>query len=128
MKLLDTCFMIHLQREWVRKQEGPAKAYLQRHGQEEFVLSSISVLEFLEGYARPAEGQGFLSAFPTLAVTAEVAVIGSRLRRKLRERGERIGDFDILIAATALHAGLTLVTDNTRHFERIEGLLIEGYR
>lgn len=39
-----------------------------------------------------------------------------------------IGDFDILIAATAMDAGLTLVTDHARHFERIEGLMVEGYR
>lgn len=40
----------------------------------------------------------------------------------------KIGDFDVLIAATAMHAGMTLVTDNARHFERIQGLAVEGYR
>jgi len=35
-----------------------------------------------------------------------------------------IGDFDILIAATALHHDLTLVTRNRRHFERIPNLAL----
>lgn len=128
MKILDTCFLIHLQREWVRRQPGPATRFLERHAGEEFGVSVISTLEFLEGYGHPADGERFLAPFPQLPVTTEVARIGSRIRRDLRQRGEMIGDFDILIAATALEAGRALVTDNTRHFERIDGLLLEGYR
>ncbi len=128
MKILDTCFLIHLQREWVRKQPGPATRYLERHAGEEFGVSVITTLEFLEGYQSPADGERFLDPFPQLAVTTDVARIGSRIRRDLRQRGEMIGDFDVLIAATALETGRVLVTDNTRHFERVEGLLVEGYR
>jgi len=128
VKILDTCFLIHLQREWVRKQPGPATRYLERHAGEEFGVSVITTLEFLEGYQSPADGERFLDPFPQLAVTTDVARIGSRIRRDLRQRGEMIGDFDVLIAATALETGRVLVTDNTRHFERVEGLLVEGYR
>ncbi|MFI2791889.1 hypothetical protein [Haloferula sp. A504] len=39
-----------------------------------------------------------------------------------------IGDFDVLIAATAVAGGIPLVSDKLRHFERIEGLTVEGYR
>ena len=39
-----------------------------------------------------------------------------------------IGDFDVLIAATALDAGIPLVTANTAHFQRVEGLSVELYR
>ena len=128
MKILDTCFLIHLQREWVRKQHGPATRYLEHHSGVEFAVSVISMLEFLEGYGHPADAERFLSPFPQLPVTTEVARIGSRIRRDLRQRGEMIGDFDILIAATAIEAGRGLVTDNTRHFKRIEGLVVEEYR
>lgn len=38
------------------------------------------------------------------------------LRGELRGRGQLIGDPDILIAATALHRDLTLLTRNHRHF------------
>ena len=37
-----------------------------------------------------------------------------------------IGDFDLLIAAMALQYDLTLLTNNRRHFERIDGLRIES--
>jgi len=128
MKILDTCFLIHLQREWVRNQSGPAMRYLGRNAGEEFGVSVISKLEFLEGYEHPVDGERFLAPFPQMTVTTEVARIGSRIRRALRQRVEMIGDFDILIAATALETGRPLVTDNTRHFERVEGLIVEGYR
>lgn len=128
MKILDTCFLIHLQREWARSETGPARRYLGLQTGEEFGISVITVLEFLEGYGRPVDGERFLAPFLQFQVTTGVARIGSRLRRALRERGERIGDFDVLIAATALADSLPLVTDNVRHFQRIEGLVVESYR
>lgn len=128
MKLLDTCFLIHFQREWVRKIPGVATRYLENHANEEFGIPVVAALEFMEGYDQVADAEHFLAPFRQLAVTMEVARAGSRIRRSLRMRGEMIGDFDILIAATALNAGLPLVTDNTRHFERVEGLVVEKFR
>lgn len=128
MKILDTCFLIHLHREWERGEAGDATRYLERHAGAEFGISVITALEFLEGFAKTADGEKFLESFPQLPVTAEVSCTGSRIRRGLRQRGEMIGDFDILIAATALHAEAPLVTDNARHFVRIEGLVVERYR
>jgi tRNA(fMet)-specific endonuclease VapC len=46
----------------------------------------------------------------------------ARLRGALRRGGQLIGDPDILIAATALENGRTLVTRNVRHFGRIPEL------
>ena len=40
----------------------------------------------------------------------------------LAKRGEPIGTFDTLIAAHALSLGLTLVTNNAKHFQRVGGL------
>jgi len=37
-----------------------------------------------------------------------------------------IGDFDLLIGATALQHNLTLLTNNRRHFELIEGLSLQS--
>lgn len=128
VKLLDTCFLIHLHREWVSNVQGAATQYLEIHASEEFGISVVAALEFMEGYDQLADAEQFLAPFRQFAVTMEVARAGSRIRRLLRTRGEMIGDFDILIAATALNGGLPLVTDNTRHFERVEGLLVEGYR
>ncbi len=50
-----------------------------------------------------------------------------RLRADLGTRGEGIGVEDALIGATAMANGLTVVTRNLKHFERIEGLKSESW-
>jgi tRNA(fMet)-specific endonuclease VapC len=45
----------------------------------------------------------------------------------LRREGRPIGDMDLLIAAIARHHGLTVVTNNTAHFERLSGLILENW-
>ena len=45
----------------------------------------------------------------------------------LEAKGQKIGDMDMFIAATALEEDLILVTGNTEHFERIPGLKIENW-
>lgn len=94
-------------------------------------LSVVSLAELYEGvyYSRdPQRGQQQLEAFLTsvtvLEVNEEICKVFGKHRGILRQRGLIIGDFDLLIAATCLHQGLTLLTDNLRHFQRIEGLEI----
>ena len=128
MKLVDTDFLIDLQREWAREKPGPATAFLHAHHGTTLAVSTVSVLEFLEGYEHPGGGERFLEPYSRLPVTDSVARRGSRLRRILRAEGRMIGDYDVLIAATALDAGLPLVTANTAHFRRVEGLAVESYR
>lgn len=48
-------------------------------------------------------------------------------KTKLKRSGQLIEDFDILIDATALDYNMTLVTDNIKHMNRIEGLEIENW-
>jgi predicted nucleic acid-binding protein len=45
----------------------------------------------------------------------------------LKQSGKLIDDGDIFIAASCIVNGYTLVTDNTRHFERIAGLQHENW-
>lgn len=45
-------------------------------------------------------------------------------RHRLRTSGMRLEDLDLLIGSTAIYHGLTLLTNNRRHFERMEGLNI----
>jgi len=47
--------------------------------------------------------------------------------RALARRGEPIGTFDTLVAAQALSCGLVLVTNNTRHFQRVAGLKMANW-
>lgn len=48
-------------------------------------------------------------------------------REALKQAGTPIGELDLLIAAHALAENLVLVTNNTREFERIEGLKLENW-
>jgi len=41
--------------------------------------------------------------------------------------GTPVADFDLLIGAAAIAHGMTLVTNNTRHFQRLKGLSLEDW-
>jgi predicted nucleic acid-binding protein len=123
----DTCFLIDLQREASRQQPGRATAFLEAHADAVFSLSVISMTEFVEGFARPLEGARLLRAYRKLPVDEQVAGKAAEFRRHLRLRGELIGDFDILIAATAVTADLALVTTNHDHFSRLPELKLVHY-
>ena len=49
-----------------------------------------------------------------------------KARGALRASGNLVGDFDLLIGAAALRHDLTLMTNNRRHVERVEGLRLES--
>ena len=68
-----------------------------------------------------------LLELPALAWTADAADRYGELRAQLRQQGAQCGEMDTMIAAHALVNKLTLVTHNTRHFERIDGLLLEDW-
>ena len=94
-------------------------------------LSIVSLAELYEGVFYSSNPQGdegslqeFLSGVSILPLDEEVCRIFARERGRLRAAGNLIGDFDLLIGATALRHGLTLLTNNRRHFERLQGLSI----
>lgn len=64
----------------------------------------------------------FLAAFDVLPYDETVARLGGRIAATLRAAGRTIGDLDTMIAATALHEKVPLVTRNVRHFRRVTGL------
>ncbi len=48
-------------------------------------------------------------------------------KARLRSTGENISDFDLLIGATAVQLGMTLVTNNAKHLDKIQGIQIEDW-
>jgi tRNA(fMet)-specific endonuclease VapC len=46
---------------------------------------------------------------------------------RLRRKGMPISDFDALIGSTALALGYTMVSENVREFERLEGINLENW-
>jgi tRNA(fMet)-specific endonuclease VapC len=92
---------------------------------------AFSLISLAELYSRDPEGnerdlQDFLRGVTVLGIDDSTCRIFGRERGRLRAAGTLIGDFDLLIGATALHHNLTLLTNNRRHFERIDGLRIES--
>ena len=62
-----------------------------------------------------------------LPLTDEIVVKAAEIYAHLRERGELIGDADILIAASALAHGMGVVTNNESHFRRITDLQVDNW-
>lgn len=65
--------------------------------------------------------------FPVIPIDLPIIETFGDLKAKYEKRGTVIDDFDLLIAATAFTSNYILVTNNVRHFERIEGLQIENW-
>jgi tRNA(fMet)-specific endonuclease VapC len=69
----------------------------------------------------------FLRHVEVLDFPGEAAAEYGRIRADLKARGTMIGANDLLIAAHARSLGLTLVTNNTREFGRVQGLKMENW-
>jgi len=93
--------------------------------------SIISVAELYEGVYGSKDYNAsleiletFLEGITVLSIDHEVCKIFGRERNKLRKQGNIIGDFDILIASICLKHNLILLTNNKKHFEKINALTI----
>jgi tRNA(fMet)-specific endonuclease VapC len=71
--------------------------------------------------------EGVLPAMTVLGFDLACAQEFGRLQAQLKDDGTPIGDVDTLIAATALRHGLTVVTADDRHFQRVPGLRIRTF-
>lgn len=71
--------------------------------------------------------QDFLERFVSLPFEDEAAIVLGQIRARLASAGTPIGAYDLQIGAIALVNNLTLVTHNTREFERVEGLQVEDW-
>ena len=94
-------------------------------------LSIVSLAELYEGLARSrnpdADAEAlrlFLEAVDVVPLDDATCRVFGEERARLREEGTLIGDMDILIGATAISSNVTLLTNNRRHFERMQGLNI----
>lgn len=68
-----------------------------------------------------------LSAIEVLPIDEGVDQKYGEIRTALEKAGTPIGANDYLIAAHALAANLTLVTDNANEFSRVPGLIVENW-
>lgn len=94
------------------------------------LLASCAVTT-AEVYAgmRPSEEHltsAFLSSLRYYDAPFEVARLAGRFRYDWARKGKTLSLADTLIAATALHYDLTLITDNVRHFPMPQLRLLEA--
>jgi tRNA(fMet)-specific endonuclease VapC len=94
-------------------------------------ISVMTQAELLYGLKRlPAEHRlhlavrQFLKIVRILHWDTDAADWYAEIRHQLVSTGSQIGEMDMMIAAHALSAGAALVTNNSRHFERIKAPLI----
>ncbi|MBL0126917.1 MAG: PIN domain-containing protein [Flavobacteriales bacterium] len=98
------------------------------HAKDEMLISEVPLAELKYGVAksdRRAENalalDRFLTGVHVLPIGDVLDVFASE-KARLARTGTMIADFDLLIGATAVYHKLTLVTNNTKHFERLDGI------
>ncbi len=129
MFLLDTDTVI-----FSLKGHPVVRENLQRHLHDPLKISAITFMELYYGAFKSQRPAGNLAKVKTLEQTIKIVSVGletaelfGMLKAQLENRGERLDDFDLAIAACALAHNLTLVTSNTDHFGRIADLKLANW-
>ena len=106
----------------------------QKYSPADLSISAIALGELEYGVcnsSKPAQNRlaliMFLSGISVLPFDSLAAREYGEIRADLKRKGTPIGANDLMIAAHARALGLTLVTNNTREFERVKGLLLENW-
>ena len=93
-----------------------------------FTISTLSIFEMvwgLERVKRTAQLEKLVQDIVNLdilQVDTEISLLAGRIHGELVRMGQLVGTTDSMIAATAIHHNLTLVTGNLKHYERIQTL------
>ena len=108
------------------------RGQLEEVGFDRCALSVITLAELkfgAENSSRPelrrAETEVFCRPLAVLSFSDALDVY-AREKTRLRRLGQPIAEFDLLIGSTAIHYDLVLVTNNVKHFERMQHLTIES--
>lgn len=137
--LLDTTFLIDIEREAKRRSEAPqspslsaaypAHQFLHLNEATTFDISIITAGEFAAGFSEESKKSfsTYLAHFSVLGVDHEIAWLFGQVSQSLRKAGTLIGANDIWIACTALKHDLTLVSRNIKHFTHVAGLACVSY-
>jgi len=91
-------------------------------------ISVMTRLEIVRGMREREREETFdlLDTLETLPMTSEIADLAGELIRLWRTRGVTLGDADAIIAASAIHHGLALVTTNAKHFPMPELIVFQA--
>jgi predicted nucleic acid-binding protein len=129
MYLLDTDTVIYILKGHAKVTEN-----LKAHLNDSIKISVVTYMELYYGAYKSQQVTTNAARVKTLGqaiemvpINAVVAEAFGMLKANLESASNRLDDFDLAIAATALANNMILVTNNTDHFSRIEGLRIENW-
>lgn len=129
MYLLDTNTIIYC-----LKGHPAAEKNLRAHLYDPIKISIITLMELYYGAYKSEKMESNLAKIKMFENSVEIIPLGKEsvdvfaiYKAKLERSGNRLDDFDLIIAACALSHNLVLVTNNEKHFRRIEGLKIENW-
>ena len=71
--------------------------------------------------------ENFIAPLTIVEFTLDAAKKAAKIRSNLQKQGTPIDAYDIQIAAIAISLNMTLLTSNTREFERVKGLKLENW-
>jgi tRNA(fMet)-specific endonuclease VapC len=127
--LLDTDMCIY----WLNGRQR-VKDKLLAAGWEQIAISVITQAELYYGAynsSRVTENlkraDDFVKQLPVFPLGEVTLKRFGALKTQLRQSGQPLPDFDLLIASVALVENRILVTNNTHHYERIPGLQLENW-
>jgi tRNA(fMet)-specific endonuclease VapC len=111
------------------KGHSAVESNVRLHLHDPIKICAVTLMELYYGIHKSREVTSNLAkvrmienAIEVLPVGTECAEVFGILKAELEKAGSPLDDFDLTIAACAIVNNLTLVTNNTRHFERIKGL------
>ncbi len=97
-------------------------------------ISDVTLFELYFGAEKYDELPGriaivedFVSRLEVMAFDSKAARHAGNIRAALQRKGQIIGAYDLMMAATARAQGLILATNNIREFSRVEGLRTERW-
>jgi tRNA(fMet)-specific endonuclease VapC len=129
--LLDTCVVS----DFIKGEPG-TQARIRQTSPADIAVSVVTVMELRYGLAlNPQRARkiepaivSFLASVTILPFNTAEAEQTAQIRAILKTQGQQIGPYDVLIAVTALHHNLYMVTANQREFDRVPGLQTENWR
>ncbi len=127
--MLDTNICIYV----IKRRPLAVQTKLLQHEAQGLGVSIITVCELAYGASKTGSAknraalQQFLAPLEVADFDAAAAQAYAQVRSSLEAAGTPIGPLDTQIAAHALALGVTLVTNNTREFERVKGLRLANW-
>jgi tRNA(fMet)-specific endonuclease VapC len=127
--MLDTDICIYA----INERPASVLKALREHEAAVLGVSSVTAAELYFGVARTGSARNlralrqFLAPLEVAPFDHDAAQVYGSLRAWLESQGTPIGPYDTQIAAHAHALGATLVSNNTREFSRVPGLLLENW-